>query len=340
MSTKVLVIEDDLEINELLGEYLGLEGIQYLQATTGEAGIHIAGRDHPDAVILDLMLPDIDGFEVARTLAMHRATFDIPIIILSCMCQDCDKEKAFGSGAMFFMNKPFLPDDLITTVRQALEWKRNLTSRTPAGTLILGGSSQQDICSPAIGQMVADLFARTELTDAAVAQIREAMETMSAWGRQWNAAHTGKDGKATLNVEYRIGQREKGIASAVEWKLSEDTPGMLAEAFFADQTETNGSGNAAATSAWTTAAGLLGWGTSALATRQQPPIAPPPRWLEVLAKTGAARFEKDTKSRIIRFSRSATPGPTPGAGPVPVVEIDGTRFPTRLRDEALAAKRK
>ena len=68
MSTTVLVVEDDLEINELLGEYLGLENIKYLQATTGQGGIHQALSEHPDAIILDLMLPDIDGFEVARHL--------------------------------------------------------------------------------------------------------------------------------------------------------------------------------------------------------------------------------------------------------------------------------
>ena len=60
MSTTVLVVEDDLEINELLGEYLSLENIKYLQATTGQAGIHQAASTHPDAMILDLMLPDIE----------------------------------------------------------------------------------------------------------------------------------------------------------------------------------------------------------------------------------------------------------------------------------------
>src|SRR5438045_3005881 len=102
MSTTVLVVEDDHEINELMGEYLGLEGINYLQALTGQAGIHLAGAQHPDAIILDLMLPDIDGFEVARAITSKRATFDIPIIVLSCMCQECDREKAVSAGALFF----------------------------------------------------------------------------------------------------------------------------------------------------------------------------------------------------------------------------------------------
>ena len=93
MSTTVLVVEDDLEINELLGEYLALEGLRYLKAATGQAGIHLAQTQHPDAIILDLMLPDVDGFEVARRLTGQRATYDVPVIILSCLCQDIDKEK-------------------------------------------------------------------------------------------------------------------------------------------------------------------------------------------------------------------------------------------------------
>ena len=143
MSTTVLVIEDDLEINELIGEYLALEDIRYLQAETGQSGIHQATTQKPDAIILDLMLPDIDGFEVAKTITSHRDTFNIPIVILSCMCQDADKEKGFASGALFYMNKPFLPDDLLATLhKEAMEWKAALKERTPEGTLTLGGGAK------------------------------------------------------------------------------------------------------------------------------------------------------------------------------------------------------
>ena len=123
MATTILVVEDDLEINELIGEYLALESIRYLKATNGTQGLAMAAAEHPDAVILDLMLPDIDGFEVARNLSQHRATHDIPIIVLSCMCQACDREKGYASGALNFMNKPFLPDDLLAAVRGALAWR-------------------------------------------------------------------------------------------------------------------------------------------------------------------------------------------------------------------------
>jgi DNA-binding response OmpR family regulator len=329
-TTTVLVVEDDLEINELLGEYLSLENIRYLQATTGQGGIHQAMTQHPDAIVLDLMLPDIDGFEVARTLTSRRATYDIPIIILSCMCQECDREKGFGAGALFYMNKPFLPDDLLATLRQALDWKASLSSRVPAGTIALG-TGELVACAKTLNQMTADLYARTDLSDAVVGQIREAVDTLGGWARQWNKEHSEQ---STLKLDYRISPGGSGPGGAsVEWELTEDVPGLLADAFFKP---------AAA------GGGLKAWAGGSLMSKPVAPIAPPSQWLQVLAKTGAAKFEKDSKHKAVRFGRSAVgggvngvPAGTPaGGGTVPVVEIDGMRYPTRLRDEALAAKRK
>jgi CheY-like chemotaxis protein len=328
MSTTVLVVEDDLEINELLGEYLALENIKYLQATTGQGGIHIASTQHPDAIILDLMLPDIDGFEVARTLSTHRATFDIPIIILSCMCQECDREKGFGAGALFYMNKPFLPDDLLSTLKQAFDWRASLRARTPEGEILLG-TRDQLACPRATNQLVADLYARTDLNDGMVGQIREAVETLGQWARKWNAEASQP---SQLKLQYRIQSPSPGGAPAIEWKMTEDSPGMLADAFFKPPAAPRADG-----------AALGGWGVTTMISK--PPaasIAPPSQWLQLLAKTGAARFEKDSKSHTVRFTRlgSNTSPISTSASVVPVVEIDGMRYPTRLRDEAIAARRK
>ncbi|MCL2646308.1 MAG: response regulator [Phycisphaerales bacterium] len=304
---KVLVVEDDLEINELLGEYLALENIKYLQAITGRSGIHQANELHPDAIILDLMLPDIDGFEVARALTTCRATFDIPIVILSCMCQEGDREKGFAAGALHYMNKPFLPDDLLAVLRDAFAWRSGLRSpplSPPGGTVTLG-DKDATIGLRAINAMMADLFARTNLPDAEVGQIRQAIESLGEWARQWNRDHKSQ---IQVRVDYKMtsgtgGEGETG--GGIEWRLSESEPGLLGEAFF------------------------------------KPAAVLTTTWLQLLAKTGAARFEKDSTARTVRFTRTlgvdGEVAPTPT---VPVVEIDGTRYPTRLRDEALAAKRK
>jgi CheY-like chemotaxis protein len=338
MATKVLVVDDDLEINELLGEYLGLENIAYVQATTGQAGIHQAVTQHPDAMILDLMLPDIHGFDVAKSLTMKRATFDIPIVILSCMCHAEDMQQGFASGALFYVNKPFLPDDLLSTLRKALDWKAELRQREPAGTLMLG-QTDVPICAKGTNQMVADIFARTELSDAAVGRIRETVETLSGWADQWNVDHKSS---IQVRMDYRVTPEGAGRQAEVEWVLSENAPGMLAEAFFKPATNGNAPTGVAALAGGVAGAvlhALPGWGAS-LMVKPLAPIAPPAKWLQVLAKTGAARFEKDTRTKTVRFARGGDGIAADGAiGQVPIVHIDGNRYPTRLRGEALAARR-
>jgi CheY-like chemotaxis protein len=305
MNAKVLVIEDDVEINELLGEYLALENMRYLKATTGHSGVHLARTERPDAVILDLMLPDVDGFEVARRLTGSRDTFDMPIVILTCMCLEADRERGYRSGARFFMSKPFLPDDLLATVRQAIAWKSTLRDGVPGGWAWLGGP---EVCTgaKALHQMTADLFARTSLPDADVANIRQAMELVADMARQWGKDHAGTGER--VKVEYRI--TNDGV---IEWLLSEESPGMLDAAFFK---------NAAAKKSGSTGGGggLLGWCKVFLG--RNPDTEPPDpglngsavKWKEIVALTGAGRLEKDVNKRWVRLVRGPVCGGTSPVG--------------------------
>jgi hypothetical protein len=231
------------------------------------------------------------------------------------MCLADDKNKGFASGAFYFMNKPFLPDDLLATVRQALDWKATLPTRTPAGSMALG--LELAAGARAINQMTAELFARTAIPDAEVWQMRQAIELLDAWARQWNSEHKSA---AALKLEYRISPAVIGSsAGAVEWKLAEEKPGVLEDAFFK-------------------AAPASGWGGVNFLSRPATASAPPAKWLEILLKTGAPNFEKDSKARFVRFSRQARTSTTatPNAA-VPVVEI-GQSAASRLRAEPMAAQ--
>jgi CheY-like chemotaxis protein len=291
---KVLVIEDDLEINELLGEYLALENLHYLKATTGEAGVHLARTERPDAVILDLMLPDVDGFEVARRLTGCRETFDVPVVILTCMCLEADREKGFRSGALYFMNKPFLPDDLLATVREAIAWKAGLRGGTAAGWAWLG-DKEALAGAKALNQMSADLFARTDLSDADVGKVRQSMEMVADMARQWGQDHGGA---GRVRVEYRIA--EDGV---IEWLFSEEVPGMLEAAFFRQPAATKKSGGLNAT------VGLLGWckvmvnRNSETGEDEEGMNGAAVEWKKIVALTGAGRLEKDVHKRWVRLVR-------------------------------------
>jgi len=109
----VLVVEDDREINELVGAYAELCGFAYRPALDGTTALKEARRDRPAAVILDLMLPDFDGFEVCRQMRADVSLMGVPIIILSALSSEKDKAMGFACGADAYLTKPFNPDQLM-----------------------------------------------------------------------------------------------------------------------------------------------------------------------------------------------------------------------------------
>src|SRR5579883_2713889 len=104
----ILVIEDEPPIARLLQQTLDLEGYTTLVANTGEAGLALAIREAPQLILLDLMLPGIDGFEVISRLRNNLRTSHIPVMILSARHDTEDKVRAFASKADDYLTKPFV----------------------------------------------------------------------------------------------------------------------------------------------------------------------------------------------------------------------------------------
>jgi DNA-binding response OmpR family regulator len=113
----VLVVEDDAEINALVGAYAEICGFEYRCALTGADALAEARRVAPAAVILDLMLPDVDGFEVCRRLRGDPGTRRTPIIILSALGGESDRRKGSDCGADEYLTKPFDPELLMDTLK-------------------------------------------------------------------------------------------------------------------------------------------------------------------------------------------------------------------------------
>jgi diguanylate cyclase (GGDEF)-like protein len=123
----ILVVEDDPRIAGLLQEMLKLEGYEAIVTYTGEEAIHLALRDPPHLVILDLMLPGMNGFEVVQTLRSHVKTAHIPVIILSALDGTADIVRAFDHQADDYLSKPFNNDELLARIRTHLRrLKENL----------------------------------------------------------------------------------------------------------------------------------------------------------------------------------------------------------------------
>ena len=115
--SRVLIIEDELAIAELEKDYLEANGYEVLVANDGENGLFYAESEAFDLIILDLMLPKLDGFEVCRRI---REKKDIPIIMVSAKKEDLDKIYGLGMGADDYMTKPFSPSELVARVKAHL----------------------------------------------------------------------------------------------------------------------------------------------------------------------------------------------------------------------------
>ncbi len=120
MAAKVLIVEDDLESLKLLGLMLQSRGYQILAAQNGPQALQKAATDTPDLVLLDVMMPGIDGFEVARRLRADPRTAHIPIIMLTARGQVTDKVAGFEAGADEYLVKPVHPAELLTRIETLL----------------------------------------------------------------------------------------------------------------------------------------------------------------------------------------------------------------------------
>ena len=120
MSERILVVDDDREIVRLVRAYLEQAGFYVLVAHDGETALHIIRHDRPDLVVLDLMLPDRDGWSITRIVRGDESLARTPIIMLTARVEDGDKIAGLESGADDYIPKPFNPHELVARVRAVL----------------------------------------------------------------------------------------------------------------------------------------------------------------------------------------------------------------------------
>ena len=120
MSERILVVDDDREIVRLVRAYLEQAGYHTLTAYNGETALHIIRHDRPDLIVLDLMLPDRDGWSITRIVRGDESLARTPIIMLTARVEDGDKIAGLESGADDYIPKPFNPNELVARVRAVL----------------------------------------------------------------------------------------------------------------------------------------------------------------------------------------------------------------------------
>ena len=132
--SKILIVEDEVAIAELEKDYLELSGFDVEIASDGTSGLKKALEEEFHLVILDLMLPGVDGFEICRQI---REVKNIPIIMVSAKKDDIDKIRGLGLGADDYMTKPFSPSELVARVKAHLNrYERLVSSNVKENSII------------------------------------------------------------------------------------------------------------------------------------------------------------------------------------------------------------
>jgi two-component system, cell cycle response regulator DivK len=125
----VLLVDDFEDARLMYGQYLNHVGYRVIEAATGEEALDIATRDTPDVILLDMLLPGVDGWEVTRRLRNAESTRAIPIIALTAHTLDSERDRSARAGCDLFLAKPCLPADVAAAIARVLT-----TRATPAGT--------------------------------------------------------------------------------------------------------------------------------------------------------------------------------------------------------------
>lgn len=135
MASRVLIAEDEADIRDLLAFHLERDGYEVSRARTGTEALRLARDRHPDLLVLDLMLPEMDGLEVCRRLRRDAATASLPIVMLTAKGDEVDRIVGLEMGADDYIVKPFSPKEVVARIRAVL---RRTRSPIGAGALVAG----------------------------------------------------------------------------------------------------------------------------------------------------------------------------------------------------------
>lgn len=139
----ILVVEDEHDIRELISYTLEKEGYLVLSAADGLSGLEKAKERGPDLILLDIMLPDLDGLEVCRRIRKDEGTESIPVIMLTAKAEDTDVVTGLELGADDYIAKPFSPRVLIARIRSVLR-RKGQAGEVSADTVIRAGTLELD----------------------------------------------------------------------------------------------------------------------------------------------------------------------------------------------------
>lgn len=120
MAKKILIVEDYPDTSQMIADILDGEKYEFVFAADGAAGVEKAIAEKPDLILLDIMMPQVGGYEACKKIKANPATKDIPVIFLSVLRNEAEQKKGLAVGADAFITKPFDPEQLLKVIKDLL----------------------------------------------------------------------------------------------------------------------------------------------------------------------------------------------------------------------------
>ncbi len=213
MAQTILIIDDDIDTLKLVGIMLERKGFRILASTTGEKGLQLANKEYPDLVLLDVMIPDINGYEIARSIRTNPATENTPIIMFTARSQVDDKVEGLEAGADAYITKPARPRELFAQVNSVL---KRTPQRSSAPTPVVADK----------GTLIGIISAKGGIGNSTLAT-NLAIEIHNQSGEETILADF-RPGQGTIGMDLDI-QNTNGLI-----KLLDEEPGTDISDFFPD----------------------------------------------------------------------------------------------------------
>ncbi|HMB04569.1 MAG TPA: response regulator [Isosphaeraceae bacterium] len=195
-----LIVEDHPDQARLVAQLLRLRDYVPIVAETGEAGLRLARQHAPDIVLLDLMLPDISGFEVCRRLRTDRATMLTPIIMLTALGDADNRRHGFRVGANAYVTKPWKAmDEIFGAIDTARAWRAEMERGELDGEIHLELNSESTLLQD-LNDFLMTLCQSAPISDAQVMQLRQAVLEMAQNAIEWGNKHRSD---RLVNITYR-----------------------------------------------------------------------------------------------------------------------------------------
>jgi len=230
-----LIVDDEPEANKLLGMLLRLRGYRTESAFTGKEALQLVAKAQPDIIFLDLMLPDLNGYEICKILKSSRGTSLIPLVIITARLADENRIESFCIGADDYIAKPYTPGRIFQAVEEAVSWFDQSRSGQIQASISFDQSDDGEILRR-LGQFRSLVFARTALSLEAVAQISRAIKEIWSVADEWARNYPG-DHITTLTYTLTAQRLVLEFRDAAAWLgkvpiLAEDPTSELSIAGF------------------------------------------------------------------------------------------------------------